>query len=103
MILKFKNLVDNHFRSEKQVKFYAASLSVSPNQLNQSTQLVAGKSAKALISERVLREAKIQLHYNDEDIAQISYQLGFEEPTHFVRFFRRYEGITPGAYRQLRM
>jgi AraC family transcriptional regulator, transcriptional activator of pobA len=100
---QFKNLVNNCFILDKQVNIYADKLAVRPTYLNEIVKETTGRTAKEVISERVIEEAKKLLHYGTEDVAQIAFYLGFEEPTNFIRFFKTHTNSTPKDYRnQLR-
>ena len=103
LVLRFQNLVSNCFLQDKQVNDYAGKLFVSANMLNISTKELTGKTAKEIIAERVIQEAKKQLQYSTDDIAEIAYYLGFEEPTHFIRFFKNQTSVTPKDYRQSKL
>ena len=70
-----------------------------PGRLTSTLQLDP-RPAHRLIVERVVLEAKKLLTYTDLNAAEIAHFLGFDEPTHFGRFFRRYVGTTPLAWRQ---
>lgn len=96
----FQNLIKNCFITQKSVKFYADQLFIGPNYLNEICQRVVQKNAKKVIQEYILNEAKKRLMYSLDDIAEIGFQLGYEEATHFVRFFKQQEGITPKTYRK---
>lgn len=61
---------------------------------------MTGKTPHNLIAERILLEAKRLLTYSDLSIAEIADYLGYSEPTHFGRFFRRYLGLSPHTWRQ---
>ncbi|MBK8024345.1 MAG: helix-turn-helix transcriptional regulator [Chloroflexi bacterium] len=97
---RFRTFVEQHFITRKTVESYADLLAVSPDHLSYTVKAVTGKTAHRLIVERVVLEAKKLLTYTDLNAAEIAHFLGFDEPTHFGRFFRRYVGTTPLAWRQ---
>ncbi len=99
LLLRFEKCVDNHYLQHKTVQEYAEKLNVTPNHLSQTIKKQTGKSAKRLIDERILVEARNMLKYTDLLISDIAYQLGFEELTHFGRFFRKMTGESPATYR----
>jgi AraC family transcriptional regulator, transcriptional activator of pobA len=99
LVFKFKNLVNNCYLTHKQVSAYAEKLFVSANMLNQTVKELTGKTAKEVIAEKIMQEAKKQLRYSTDDVSEIAFYLGFEEPTHFIRFFKSQTGQTPREYR----
>lgn len=78
---------------------FARNLSVHINHLNRVLKNVAGKTTSRMISERVYQEAKILLSHTEWTVSEVGYCLGFEEPSHFISFFRKFEGNTPNAFR----
>jgi AraC-like DNA-binding protein len=62
--------------------------------------LLAGAAPKRLIERRVALEAKRLLAHSPLAVSAIGTQLGFTEPTNFVKFFRRSESLTPAAFRE---
>jgi len=99
LVFQFQNLATNCFIKHKQVGEYAERLNVSANSLNQAVKEILGKTAKEIISERIIEEAKKQLKYSANDISEIAYNIGFEEPTHFIRFFKKHTACTPKEYK----
>ena len=72
---------------------------MSPNYFGDLVKKETGKSAKEYIQSKMLDVAKEYLLHPEKSITQVAYKLGFQYPQHFVRFFKRYEGITPSQYR----
>jgi AraC family transcriptional activator of pobA len=103
LVIQFQNLLANCYIKHKQVGDYAKELNVSANTLNQTAKEVLGKTAKELISEKIIQEAKKLLKYATDDISEIAYYIGFEEPTHFIRFFKKQTSTTPKEYRNSQM
>jgi AraC family transcriptional regulator, transcriptional activator of pobA len=103
MVSKFKNLVKNCFITHKQVGDYAEKLFISINTLNRYMKEQTGKTAKELIDETLVFEAKKRLQYSTDDVAEIAYAIGFDEPTHFIRFFKNQTTTTPKEYRNAKM
>jgi AraC family transcriptional activator of pobA len=98
---RFKDLLEENFRREHAVEFYAEKLGITPKSLTTQSTRALGKSAGALIQERCLVEAKRLLAYSEMPIAEIGYGLGFEDPNYFARFFRQRSGLSPGKFRKL--
>ena len=92
-------LVEEHFRQERRLAFYAGKLAMTPDRLNDHVKRAAGVTAGHLIRQRVLTEAKRQLVFTSQPIHEIAYGLTFADPSHFARFFRKQTGITPQAFR----
>jgi len=92
-------LVEEHFRNERRLTFYAGKLAMTPDRLNDHVKRAAGVTAGHLIRQRVLTEAKRQLVFTNQPIHEIAYDLTFADPSHFARFFRKQTGVTPQAFR----
>ena len=58
-----------------------------------------GKSPKEMIDDRVVLEAKRLLLYSDSSVKEISHELGFDEPTNFIKYFRKHVAQTPNTFR----
>ena len=93
-------LVEENFRRERLLAFYAEKLAMTPDRLNDQVKRATGVTAGHLIRQRVLTEAKRQLVFTNQAIHEISYDLAFSDPSHFARFFRKQTGTTPQAFRE---
>lgn len=98
-LMLFKDLLENSYRQHKQVSYYASELSITEKRLNQATSKILDKSPKQIIDERVMLEAKRLLAHTHESVKEIGFALGFEEPTNFVKFFRKHASTTPTEFR----
>ncbi|MGZ3851858.1 MAG: helix-turn-helix domain-containing protein [Flavisolibacter sp.] len=96
---KFTDLVEINFTKERSVTFYASQLHIHPNYLNALVKSHTGLTAKESIQNRILLETKYLLHTTDLSIKEISNEMGFDDPTYFNVFFRRFENLSPAAYR----
>ena len=96
---EFVQLVEQSFTSRRDVKWYAEQMECSQRTLNRDCQNVTGKSAKAVLSERVIIEAKRFLTYGADSVNAVAAKLGFGATTNFVRYFRNETGMTPQEFR----
>jgi AraC family transcriptional activator of pobA len=95
-----RRLIEDHFRKERQIGFYAERLAMTPDRLNDHVKRATGITVGHLIRQRVLTEAKRALVFTNQAIHEIAYDLDFSDPSHFARFFRKQTGSTPNAFRE---
>lgn len=99
-IMLFKDLLENQFRQQKLVSNYAEQLRVTEKRLNKATSKILDKSPKQMIDERIMLEAKRLLAYTNETVKEIGFDLGFDEPTNFIKYFRKRHHSTPVEFRE---
>ena len=97
--VRFGALLDAHFKEHRAVSFYAQQLGVTPAHLNVVCRDIGGRSALAIMHERLLLEARRSLVYTSMQVGEIADALGFSEPAYFTRFFKRATGLAPMAFR----
>ena len=97
---RFRQLLDADFASRHQVQHYAAALGMSEKTLSRVCLAAAGAPAKTLINQRKLLEAKRLLAHTNRSVQAIGSELGFDEASNFVKFFRKESGTTPAAFRR---
>jgi AraC family transcriptional regulator, transcriptional activator of pobA len=78
---------------------FSEHLSIHVNHLNRSLKELTGKTTSQLIAERIAQEARMLLRHTSWNVSEIGFCLGFEEPAHFINFFRKNNNETPKAYR----
>ena len=97
-----RELVEEHFRKERRLGFYAERLGLSVDRLNAHVRRAAGVTAGHLIRQRILTEAKRELVFTNRAIHDIAADLAFSDPSHFARFFRKQTGTAPHEFRAAR-
>ncbi len=96
---KFIDLLEINFMREKSVKFYADTLATHANNLNSIVKKLSGFSAKEVIQNRLILEAKYLLASSTLSVKEIAFELGFEDQNYFSHFFKELMNITPLEYR----
>ena len=97
---RFRELVEGNFRAHWSVARYADAIGISYDRLHSLCTRELGRTPKALVAERLAREAGLGLERSTLSIEQLSHALGFRDPAHFSHFFKRVTGISPGAFRR---
>jgi AraC family transcriptional regulator, transcriptional activator of pobA len=101
-VAQLRALVDEFFRREHQLGFYADKLGMTVDRLNDHVKRATGVTAGHLIRQRLLTEAKRQLVFTTQPIQDIAQELSFSDPSHFARFFRKHTSTTPHEFRDHR-
>jgi AraC family transcriptional activator of pobA len=99
LFARFVQLVERHHLEHWPVTRYAQRLGLSADRLNRLVRDSAGRSALAFVHERVLREACRRLIYIAAPVSTLAFELGFDDPAYFCRFFKRHTGLSPRDYR----
>lgn len=100
LVRHFKDLVAQHFRQERKVKFYAEQLFLHPKHLSQTLKEQTGKTASEWITEIVILEAKVLLQDAELTIGTITDQLNFPDASTFGKYFEKSTQQSPSAYRK---
>lgn len=99
-VSRLRQLIDLHFREQHSASWYADKLGVTIKTLGRATQTVTGQTPKELITARIMLEAKRQLVHSRRQIQSIAHDLGFDEFSHFVKFFKKEASNTPRSFRE---
>ena len=100
LMMKFLKILENNFKRERSVKFYADNLFVTTGHLTKVLKDVAGKTAGELIDDAVIMEARILLANPSLTISQIADELQFSDQSFFGKFFKKKIGMSPSEYRK---
>lgn len=99
-LARFRALVEENYRDHWPVPRYAAALGTTPARLNRLVRAGTGASAFDLIGERLVLEAKRKLIHVATPVTALAYDLGFQDPAYFCRFFKRRTGVSPQEFRR---
>ncbi len=97
----FKELLYNHITETRSTSNFAEKLNISPNHLNKCVKSTTGKTAKELINEAVILEAKNLLFETDLPIGEVAFELGIEDAAYFSRLFKQLTGSSPQQFRRM--
>lgn len=106
LIQQFEQKLTDYLMSEKlrtegvpTVAYFAQELHLSPNYFGDLIRKETGKSALEYIQLQLIELAKERMFDTSKSISEIAYELGFNYPQHFTRFFKQKVGVSPVAYR----
>lgn len=96
----FLKELEKHYSQQHHLAFYIERLGYSASTIRRACLAAEGRNAKLVIDRRIALEAKRLLVHSMLSIATIAHQLGFSEPSNFVKFFKRLVKVTPAKFRQ---
>ena len=107
-VSKFNDMLTSYFENglvkEKglpTVNFIASELNLSPRYLTDLLKQETGKTGIDLIHIFLISEAKNLLMSANQSVAEIAYELGFENPPYFSRLFKKETGMSPVEFKRL--
>lgn len=96
---KIFTYLNNNYRTEIDFEKMAEELHISYSYIRKIVKSVTGKSVLDYINTLRINEGKRLLRQTNMTIAEIALNLGYNNVQSFNRFFKKYEGITPGEFR----
>ena len=92
--------LEARFQTEHHVNNYATRLTLTSRQLSDITKRIVGKTAKQIIVDRLMLEAKRYLQFTPLSVKEIAFALGYESPFYFSQAFKNATGLSPSAYKE---
>jgi len=96
----FSLLVEQNFKTLHAVTAYANRLGISPKSMTKHFQKMGAKTPSGFIKNRILLEAKRLLIYTEKTVKEIAFELGFNDPAYFTRFFTKAISKSPLQFKK---
>ena len=96
----FIRLVEDNFKSERRVSWYAEQLCITPKYLSESVKQISKRSPNEWIDNYVVLEIRLQLKNSNKSIKEISEYMHFPNQSFLGKYFKEHVGISPSAYRK---
>ena len=94
----FISLLEKNLTKSSSAKFYAKELAISYKHLNMICRELMNKTAKSVIDDFIILQAKRNLINSTTRSSELAYKLGFEDPTNFTKYFKKNTGLTPKSF-----
>ncbi len=97
---KFNSLLYESYRTTRNADFYAQELGITYKHLNVICKELITKTAKQFIDDFIILEAKRKLINSQIKSNELAYEMGFDEPTNFTKYFKKLTGLTPNSFKK---
>ena len=98
-ILLLLQLLQQHYKEQKDAGFYAREIGLTAKRLNEILRERMNTTISQLLYHLLLIEAKRELFHPDLSVKEIAYHLGFSDQSYFARFFKKHTGLSPDTFR----
>ena len=96
---KFVEIVEIHYREQKQLDFYTTQLQLTSRNLNKILKEITGQTANHFLIDRIIISAKRELCFTDKSVKEIAYELGYDNQYYFSRIFKKRVQLSPEQFR----
>jgi AraC-like DNA-binding protein len=107
LLQKLEEILSGYFNDEKclskgipTVQFLSEQLNISPSYLSDMLRSLTGQNAQQHIHAKLIEKAKEKLSTTNLTVSEVAYELGFEHPQSFSKFFKTKTNFSPLAFRQ---
>lgn len=97
---RFMQLVPEHCMSEREVRFYANKLNITPKYLNEICKMNSGVTASGWIQRYAKERIILLLQNKTRNIAEVADEMHFNSRSFFTRYVKKILGVTPKEYRE---
>lgn len=101
VVAELMRLIDRNFIEQRETDFYAEKLGLTNRTVNDVSKKGTGKTVKQHLQERLILEIKKEIRLGRKSLKEIAFDLGFNEPAYFTRFFKHHTSMTPTRFRDI--
>ena len=93
--------LQEHFREQSAVQRVVRQSNIPERTLKRRFKIATGSSLIDYLQNVRVEQAKRQLEATEIPVDEISFDVGYEDPSFFRRVFKRKTGLTPSQYRRM--
>ncbi len=97
---QFVHLLEENFRQERRVAWYANQLCITPKYLSEVVKQISKRTTNEWIDNYVLLEIRVLLRNSTKSIKQICDELHFPNQSFLGKYFKEHIGVSPSEYRK---
>ena len=97
---RFLHLVEENFKRERRVGWYAEQLCITPKYLSETVKSVSRRTPNEWIDRYVTFELRIQLRNFTKSIKEIAIDMNFPNQSILAKYFKEHVGMSPSEYRK---
>ncbi len=95
---EFLSLVESKYTTTRDANFYADLMKMTYKSLNQICKSMTNQTPKQIIDAHTILEAKRRLTIDGIQTTQLAYELGFEDASNFIKYFKKHTLVTPSQF-----
>lgn len=99
ILLNFLSAIEKYYQSDWTAKDYAEELMITTNRLNRVVKKHLSISTSQFIINKKIQTANKMLTFTNKSIAEIAFEVGFQDPSYFTRLYKKNTGTLPNAFR----
>lgn len=107
LLQKLEEILDDYFNDEKSlqsglptVQYLSEKVNMSPSYLSDMLRALTGQNTQQHIHNKLIEKAKEKLSGTTLTVSEVAYQLGFEHPQSFSKFFKTKTNLSPLEFRR---
>ena len=100
LFTQFIGLLEENYRKERRVSWYAEQMGITPKYLSEMVKEVSKRTPNEWIDSYILLEIRVMLKNTTKSIRDIAIALNFPNQSFFGKFFKEHMGMSPTEYRK---
>lgn len=100
IFVEFMRLVEEKFREERRVGWYAETLNITPKYLSETIKSVSRRTPNDWIDDFVVLELRVMLRNTTMSIKEITEAMHFPNQSFLGKYFKEHVGMSPSEYRK---
>lgn len=100
LFAQFIRLLEDNFRMERRVSWYADQMGITAKYLSEMVKQVSKRTPNDWIDSYVMLEIRVLLKSTTKSMREITKAVNFPNQSFFGKYFRDHMGMTPSEYRK---